>query len=49
LGEQGCSVTLNMQFEFSNSVQDMLMGASFERICDQLIDAFIQRAKDTFD
>jgi ribosome-associated toxin RatA of RatAB toxin-antitoxin module len=49
LGDQGCSVTLNMQFEFSNSVQDMLMGASFERICDQLIDAFIQRAKDTFD
>ena len=44
VGEAGCQVSLKMQFEFANATQDLLLGASFEKICDQLIDAFIKRA-----
>jgi len=49
LGDAGCNVTLQIRFEFSSSVQDALMGAAFERICNELIDAFIQRARDTLE
>jgi ribosome-associated toxin RatA of RatAB toxin-antitoxin module len=45
LGESGCQVSLTMQFEFANAAQDLLLGASFEKICDQLIGAFIKRAQ----
>ena len=47
LGDAGCKVSLQMQFEFASAVQDALLGASFERICDELIDAFINRAHAT--
>ena len=45
LGDSGCEVSLKMQFEFANAAQDLLLGASFEKICEQLIGAFINRAQ----
>jgi len=45
-GQQGCKVSLSIDFEFESSVQDMLLGGSFELICNKLIDAFAARAKD---
>ncbi len=48
LGDEGCEVTLRVEFEFSNSMQDMLFGATFEGICNELIDAFVRRAHDLY-
>jgi len=48
LSDDGCEVTLKMEFDFSSSVKDMLFGAAFETICKELIDAFIKRAHDLY-
>lgn len=48
LGEQGCEVKLHVEFAFSSAVQDALLGATFEHICNELIDAFIRRAQDLY-
>jgi len=44
LGDAGCEITLQIAFDFSSAVKDMLLGAAFEKICNELIDAFIGRA-----
>lgn len=44
LGDAGCEITLQINFDFSSAVKDMLLGAAFEKICNDLIDAFIGRA-----
>lgn len=44
LGGSGCEVGLSMEFEFSSRAQDLLFGAAFEKICSELIDAFVKRA-----
>jgi ribosome-associated toxin RatA of RatAB toxin-antitoxin module len=49
VGEAGCQVGLTMQFEFANAAQDLLLGASFEKICTELIDAFIKHAYATLE
>ena len=46
LGESGSKVALDLEFEFSNSVVDLLFGPFFEDICNSLVDAFTQRADD---
>jgi len=48
LGEDGCKLMLDMQFAFSNAVKDMLLGAVFEHTCNQLVDAFVQRAGEIY-
>ena len=48
LGSEGCEVRLNIEFEFSSRMQDMLFGPTFETICNELIDAFIRRANDLY-
>jgi ribosome-associated toxin RatA of RatAB toxin-antitoxin module len=48
LGDKGCEVQLHVEFEFSSGMQDMLFGGAFETICNELIDAFIQRAHDLY-
>jgi len=48
LGDDGCKLMLDMQFAFSNSMTDLLLGAVFERTCNQLVDAFVQRARDIY-
>ena len=48
LGDDGCKLILDMQFAFSNSMKDMLLGAVFERTCNQLIDAFVHRAREIY-
>lgn len=45
LGEEGCKVSLNLRFAFENRVADLVLGPPFESICNQLIDAFVQRAR----
>lgn len=45
LGDTGCKVSLELDFEFNNPVTDMLFGAFFEASCNSLVDAFTQRAE----
>ncbi len=48
IGERGCEVHLRVEFEFASKMQDMLVGSVFESICNELIDAFIQRAHEQY-
>jgi ribosome-associated toxin RatA of RatAB toxin-antitoxin module len=48
LGDDGCEVILRVEFEFSGKVQDVLFGATFEMICNELIDAFVRRAHELY-
>ena len=44
LGEHGSKVSLEMDFEFDSRTLDVMIGRYFEDICNQLVDAFTQRA-----
>jgi len=44
LGDAGSKVQLDLEFEFSNSMVDVLFGGFFEETCNSLVDAFTQRA-----
>ena len=44
-GNGGCSVSLDMQFEFKNKLIKHTLGAAFQKIIDSLVDAFIERAQ----
>ena len=45
LDGQGSKVILDMEFEFKNSMLDLMAGPVFHEICNSLVDAFIRRAK----
>ena len=44
LGDAGCKVALDMEFEFASRAIDLVLGAFFETTCNSLVDAFVQRA-----
>jgi len=44
LGDQGCKVELNMDFEFSSKLVGMTFGKVFSGMASSLVDAFVQRA-----
>lgn len=44
LGNEGCKVSLNLSFEFSNKLLDMTIGPVFSQIANSLVDAFTERA-----
>ena len=48
LGESGSKVALDLEFEFSSSLVDILFGSYFEDTCNSLVDAFTQRANVVF-
>lgn len=41
----GCSVSLDMQFEFKNKLLKHTLGSIFKKITNSLVDAFIERAR----
>lgn len=47
LGDLGCRVELEMRFEFANRVAGALFEPLFENTAASLVDAFVQRARDT--
>ena len=49
LGAEGSKVSLDMSFEFSNKLMGLTLGPAFSKIASTLVDAFIQRAKQTYD
>ncbi len=44
LGDSGCRMSLILSFEFANLATDLLLGAGFEKTCNRLVDAFVDRA-----
>ena len=41
----GCTVSLDMQFEFKSKIIKHTLGAAFHKIADSLVDAFVGRAR----
>ena len=48
LGNDGCKIELNMEFEFNNKLLDMTVGPVFGKLANTLVDAFIERAKHVY-
>lgn len=48
LGEDGCKVSLEMNFEFSSRLLEISLGPVFTHIMNSLVDAFIQRAGELY-
>ena len=44
LGELGCKVVLEMEFEFESKATDMIFGRFFENTCNALVDSFTRQA-----
>lgn len=44
LGEGACKISLNLNFEFSNSLHALMFGPIFHSLANRLVDAFHQRA-----
>lgn len=48
LGEEGCKVSLDLEFAFESRMVDMMFGAFFEETCNSLVDAFTRRAETVY-
>ena len=48
LGDDGCKVSLELDFEFESKMVDMLFGSFFEETCNSLVDAFTTRAVEVY-
>ena len=44
LGDAGCKVTLDLEFDFESRATDMIFGRFFEHTCNSLVDSFTKRA-----
>jgi len=47
LGDAGCKVSLEVDFEFANAMLARAVQPAFTRVCDSIVDAFIARAQAT--
>jgi len=48
LGNEGCKISLNLEFEIKNRFLNMSLGPVFTKICTSLIDGFINRANEIY-
>ncbi|MEE9492954.1 MAG: type II toxin-antitoxin system RatA family toxin [Gammaproteobacteria bacterium] len=48
LGDEGCKVSLDMEFEFSNRILDRVIGPVFSQIANSLVDSFHKRAVEVY-
>ncbi len=44
LGDDGCKVSLDLEFEFASRMLDMMIGPVFSQIANSLVDSFQKRA-----
>jgi len=44
LGDAGCKVELDLEFEFESRATDVIFGRFFENTCNSLVDSFTRRA-----
>jgi ribosome-associated toxin RatA of RatAB toxin-antitoxin module len=43
--DRGTRIELTIRFEFANSMLNLLLARSFEKSCNELVDAFVARAR----
>jgi ribosome-associated toxin RatA of RatAB toxin-antitoxin module len=48
LGEQGCKVSLDLEFEFASRVLDLVVGPVFNQAANTLVESFQQRAVNVY-
>ncbi len=48
LRDDACKITMEIDFEFKNSVSNMIFSAIFSQICGSLMDSFIKRADEIY-
>jgi ribosome-associated toxin RatA of RatAB toxin-antitoxin module len=48
LGNAGCKVSLDMDFQFSNALMRALIGPAFSEIANSLVDSFCRRAVEVY-
>jgi len=48
LGEDGCKVCFDLEFEFASRVLDMVVGPVFSQIANSLVDSFHKRAVEIY-
>ncbi len=48
LGDAGCRVALDIEFEFSSPMLGVMLGGFFEKTCNELVDAFTRRAEQVY-
>ncbi len=48
LGEEGCKVSLDLEFEFASRMLSMVVGPVFSQVANSLVDSFQQRAVDVY-
>lgn len=48
LSDDACKVSLDMEFEMSNRLAGVAMGAVFKQIANMMVDSFVKRAKQVY-
>jgi ribosome-associated toxin RatA of RatAB toxin-antitoxin module len=48
LGEEGCKISLFLEYDFSSRILGMVVGSVFSQIANSLVDAFQQRAVEVY-
>ena len=48
LGDSGCKITLNLEYEFANKIMSLAIGPVFSQIASSLVDAFCKRADELY-
>jgi ribosome-associated toxin RatA of RatAB toxin-antitoxin module len=48
LGESGCKVSFDLEFEFASRVLGMVVGPVFSQIANSLVDSFLKRAEQVY-
>ncbi|MDH3980184.1 MAG: type II toxin-antitoxin system RatA family toxin [Gammaproteobacteria bacterium] len=48
LGDAGCKISLNLEYDFSSKVVSMVTGPVFSQIASSLVDAFQKRAAEVY-
>lgn len=48
LGQEGCKISFDMQFEITNKVLKVSLGPVFSKIVNSLVDAFVKRANELY-
>jgi ribosome-associated toxin RatA of RatAB toxin-antitoxin module len=48
LGEHGCKVSLDLEFEFASRVLGLVVGPVFNQIANSLVDSFMKRAVEVY-
>jgi len=48
LSHSACKISLDIEFEFTNTVLRMTLGPAFGQICNTLVEAFVKRAQEIY-